>query len=83
MGYLKIKSAVLIHERHANLVYEYGNNPFWARGYYVRTIGINQKTIQKYIREQESEDRLKDKMTKREYLDLLKDKVNKYRKNKK
>lgn len=79
MGYLKGRSAVLIHERHANLVYKYGNK----RGYYVSTVGLNQKTIQKYIREQESEDRLEDKMTKREYLDPFKDEVNKYRKNKK
>lgn len=72
MGYLKGRSAVFIHERHANLKYNYENRSFWARGYYVSTIGLNQKTIQKYIREQESEDRLSDSISKREYIDPFK-----------
>ncbi|MFT9411198.1 IS200/IS605 family transposase [Liquorilactobacillus hordei] len=72
MGYLKGRSAVIIHERHANLKYNYGNRSSWARGYYVSTVGLNQKTIQKYIREQESEDRLSDSMSKREYIDPFK-----------
>ena len=72
MGYLKGRSAVIIHERHANLKYNYGNRSFWARGYYVSTVGLNQKTIEKYIREQEAEDRVNDQMTKREYRDPYK-----------
>ncbi|MBC1228664.1 IS200/IS605 family transposase [Listeria booriae] len=51
MGFLKGRSAILIHERHANLKYNYGNRTFWSKGYYVSTVGLNQKTIQKYIRE--------------------------------
>lgn len=72
MGYLKGRSAVIIHEKHANLKYNYGNRSFWACGYYVSTVGLNQKTIQKYIREQESEDRLSDSISKREYIDPFK-----------
>lgn len=72
MGYLKGRSAVIIHEKHANLKYNYGNRSFWARGYYVSTVGLNQKTIQKYIREQGSEDRLSDSISKREYIDPFK-----------
>ena len=72
MGYLKGRSAVIIHEKHANLKYNYGNRSFWARGYYVSTVGLNQKTIQKYIREQGSEDRLNDSISKREYIDPFK-----------
>ncbi|KIO96535.1 transposase, IS605/IS200 family [Levilactobacillus brevis] len=45
MGYLKGKSAVIIHERYVNLKYNYGNRSFWTRGYYVSTVGLNQKTI--------------------------------------
>ena len=56
MGFLKERSAVIIHERHANLKYNYGNRSFWSKGYYVSTVGLNQKTIAKYIREQEAED---------------------------
>ena len=52
MGFLKGRSAVIIHERHANLKYNYGNRSFWSKGYYVSIVGLNQKTITKYIREQ-------------------------------
>uniref|UniRef100_UPI0022E65792 IS200/IS605 family transposase n=4 Tax=cellular organisms TaxID=131567 RepID=UPI0022E65792 len=69
MGFLKGRSAVIIHERHANLKYNYGNRSFWSKGYYVSTVGLNQKTIAKYIREQEAEDRIRDSINKREYKD--------------
>lgn len=69
MGFLKGRSAVIIHERHANLKYNYGNRSFWSKGYYVSTVGLNQKTIAKYIREQEAEDRVRDSINKRECKD--------------
>jgi putative transposase len=72
MGYLKGKSSLMIHDRHANLKYNHGNRSFWAKGYYVSTVGLNEKTIAKYIREQEAEDRLRDNMSKREYVDPFK-----------
>ncbi|EJX7949921.1 IS200/IS605 family transposase [Enterococcus faecalis] len=65
MGFLKGRSAVIIHERHANLKYNYGNRSFWSKGYYVSTVGLNQK----YIREQEAEGRVRDSINKREYKD--------------
>lgn len=74
MGYLKGRSAILIHEQHANLKYKYGNKSFWSKGYYVSTFGLNQKTIEKYIREQEADDRIRDSISKREYVDPLKNK---------
>jgi IS200 family transposase len=52
MGYLKGKSALMMFDRHANLKYKFGNRHFWAEGYYVSTVGLNEKTIAKYIREQ-------------------------------
>ena len=55
VGYLKGKSALMIYDRHPEL----GNKSkrdFWARGYYVSTIGnVDEETIRKYIREQEEE----------------------------
>ncbi len=66
MGYLKGKSAMMIFAKHTNLRYKFGNSNFWARGYYVSTVGLNKATIRKYIREQEKEDMLEDKLTKRE-----------------
>lgn len=40
---------------------------FGATGYYVSTVGLNEATIRKYIREQENEDMMQDKLTKKEY----------------
>lgn len=67
MGYLKGKSAMMIFQKHGNLKYKFGNCNFWSTGYYVSTVGLNEATIRKYIREQEKEDILEDKLTKREY----------------
>ena len=72
MGYLKGKSAMMIFERHANLKYKFGNRHFWAEGYYVSTVGLNIATIQKYIREQEKEDQIMDKLKIKEYVDPFK-----------
>ena len=52
MGYLKGKSSLMIFDRHANLKYKYGDRHFWARGYYVDTVGRNKKQIQEYIKQQ-------------------------------
>ena len=40
----------MIFDRHANLKYKYGNRHFWCRGYYVDTVGRNEKAIQEYVR---------------------------------
>ena len=69
MGYLKGKSSLMIFEEHANLKYNYGNRHFWSEGYYVSTVGLNKQTIRKYIQEQETEDRLLDKRSMKEYKD--------------
>lgn len=45
MGYLKGKSVLMMFDRHANLKYKFGNRHFWAEGYYVSTVGLNEKTI--------------------------------------
>ena len=52
MGYLKGKSSHYL-DKHANLKYKFGNRKFWSEGYYVSTVGLNEATIAKYIREQE------------------------------
>ena len=58
---------MILFERHANLKYKLGNRNFWATGYYVSTVGLNEATIRKYIQDQEKEDQIEDKMTKKEY----------------
>lgn len=72
MGYLKGKSALMIFDKHANLKYKFGNRHFWAEGYYVSTVGLNEETIKKYIREQETEDMIQDKRSVKEYEDPFK-----------
>ena len=72
MGYLKGKSALMMFDRHANLKYKFGNRHFWAEGFYVSTVGLNEATIAKYIREQEQKDIVKDKISVKEYEDPFK-----------
>ena len=72
MGFLKGKSSLIIHERHANLKYKHGNRSFWCRGSYVDTAGKNTKKIAEYIQNQLEEDKLQDQLTFREYEDPFK-----------
>ena len=51
MGYLKGKSSLMMFDKHANLKYKFGNRHFWAEGYYVSTVGLNETTIKKYIQD--------------------------------
>ena len=69
MGYLKGKSSLMIFDQHANLKYKYGNRHFWCRGYYVDTVGRNEKVIQEYIKRQLEEDQRIDQMSLIEYTD--------------
>lgn len=69
MGYLKGKSSLMIFDRHANLKYKYGDRHFWARGYYVDTVGRNKKQIQEYIRSQLEEDKIADQISIKEFID--------------
>ena len=57
MGYLKGKSTLMIYDRHPELQSKWDKS-FWARGYYVSTIGnITEDAIKKYIQEQSDESR--------------------------
>ena len=69
MGYLQGKSSLIIFDRHANLKYKYGNRHFWCRGYYVSTVGKNEKKIRQYIVDQLKEDHLQDQISLKEYID--------------
>ena len=72
MGYLKGKSALMMFEHHANLKYKFGNRHFWAEGYYVSTVGLNEEAIRKYIQDQEKHDIAMDKLSVKEYEDPFK-----------
>lgn len=68
VGTLKSKSALIIFDRHANLKYKYGNRHFWCRGYFVDSVGKNEKKIREYIRNQLEEDYMKDQISIKEYM---------------
>ena len=72
MGYLKGKSSLMIFERHANLKYKYGYRNFWAKGFFVSTVGLDTKKVQEYIRDQEKEDMMQDNLSNKEYKDPFK-----------
>ena len=72
MGYLKGKSSLMIFEKHANLKYKYGNRNFWAKGYYVSTVGLNTTVVEEYIRNQEKEEMIQDNLSKKEFVDPFK-----------
>ena len=60
MGYLKGKSALMIYDKHPELQSKW-SKAFWARGYYVATVGnITEDAIKKYISEQSEESRKED-----------------------
>ena len=69
VGTLKSKSALMIFDRHANLKYRYGSRNFWCRGYYVDTVGKNEKMIREYIRNQLEEDYTSDQISLKEFRD--------------
>lgn len=46
----------MIFGRYANFKYQYGNRHFWCIGYYVDTVGRNEKAIREYVRSQLQED---------------------------
>ena len=69
VGFLKGKSALILFERHASLKYKYGQRHFWCRGFYVDTVGRNEKAIAEYIQNQEKEDMIADQISIKEYTD--------------
>ena len=69
VGFLKSKSALMVFDRHANLKYKYGRRNFWARGYFVDTVGRNEKVIKEYIKNQLEEDYMADQISLKEYTD--------------
>ena len=69
MGFLKGKSTLMIFDRHANLKFKYGSRHFWSRGYYVDTVGRNERVISEYIQKQLQEDYYTDQISMSEYID--------------
>lgn len=61
VGYLKGESTLKIYDKHPELQSKW-NKYFWARGYYVSTVGnLTEEAIKNYIREQQEESKKEDK----------------------
>jgi len=57
VGYIKGKSAIHIARTFLDRGRNYTGQNFWARGYFVSTVGRDEKAIREYIQKQEAEDR--------------------------
>jgi putative transposase len=62
VGYIKGKSAIHIARTYAERKRNFVGQHFWARGYFVSTVGRDEEVIRSYIRHQEVEDRRRDQM---------------------
>ena len=62
VGYLKGKSAIQIVRKYGGRTRNFTGENFWARGYFVATVGLDEATIRAYIRNQEAEDERYDQM---------------------
>jgi putative transposase len=56
IGYMKRKSAIRIARTYLAQKKNYGGMNFWARGYFVSTVGADEEVVREYIRDQERED---------------------------
>ena len=62
VGYLKGKSAITIARRFGGRERNFTGEVFWARGYFVSTVGLDEAMVRAYIRRQEQEDARYDQM---------------------
>jgi putative transposase len=62
VGYIKGKSAIHIARSYGGQQRNFTGEHFWARGYFVSTVGIDEDVIRQYIRQQEDEDRRIDQL---------------------
>ena len=69
MGFVKGKSAIHIARVYAGRRRSFVGQHFWARGYWVSTVGKNEAAVRRYIQEQEKEDQRIDQLTLMPFLD--------------
>ena len=63
----------MIFDCHGNRKYKYGNRHFRCLGYYVDTVGRNEKTIREYVRNQLQKDIATDQLSMEEFADPFAD----------
>ena len=62
VGYIKGKSAIQIARKFGGRQRNFSGENFWARGYFVSTVGLDENMIRAYIRNQDEEDNRYDQM---------------------
>ena len=62
VGFIKSKSAIHIARTYGHRKRNFAGENFWARGYYVSTVGKDEDAVREYIKKQENEDRRIDQM---------------------
>ena len=62
VGYIKGKSAIHVAREYGESRRNFVGQHFWARGYFVSTVGRDEELIREYIRQQEAEDKRLDQM---------------------
>jgi putative transposase len=60
VGYLKGKSTMIVFERYSSLRRNFRGHHFWARGYYVSTVGLDEQKVRQYIKNQQERDSIED-----------------------
>ena len=62
VGYIKGKSAITSARNFGGRQWNFTGESFWARGYFVSTVGLDEAMVRAYIRHQEAEDERYDQM---------------------
>ncbi len=62
LGYIKGKRAIHLARTYLGRRQNFTGQHFWARGYYVSTVGRNEAAIREYIRRQQAEDQRLDQL---------------------
>jgi putative transposase len=66
IGFIKGKSAIAIARNYMGRKKNFTGQSFWARGYYVSTVGKDEEAVREYIKHQEEEDRRIEQLKKRD-----------------
>ncbi len=61
MGYINEKSAMIIFEKFSKNKKNFKGQNFWARGYYVSTVGLDEEKVRSYIKNQEMNEEIESK----------------------
>jgi putative transposase len=61
VGCLKGKSTMIVFERYSRLRRNFRGHSFWARGYYVSTVGLDEKRVRTYIKNQQDHETIEER----------------------